>query len=200
LYVEQERTIVDGMSASAADACVRAHLFGALTSAKPARRNGALPQRAVAREWMECYAAEHPALAATLEDGALHQRAEQVTLLWKRANEQRVVQLRRADGIRVQMSASHVHRTLTGVLRAFTTKHEARCCICYTLAPVSSCCTVQLLMPPPTNPVRQTFATFLSEPLDGLQRWQMFMIIVTLVVSQLLVNIWMFYARVRIRQ
>jgi hypothetical protein len=36
---------------------------------------------------------------------------------------------------------------------------------------------------------------FLSEPLDGLQRWQMFMIIVTLVCSHLLVNIWMFYAK-----
>ena len=35
-----------------------------------------------------------------------------------------------------------------------------------------------------------TMATFLSEPLDGLQRWQMFMIIVTLCLSQLLVNIW----------
>ena len=42
-----------------------------------------------------------------------------------------------------------------------------------------------------------TLSTFLSEPLDGLQRWQMFMIIITLVFSQLLVNIWMFYAKVR---
>ena len=37
----------------------------------------------------------------------------------------------------------------------------------------------------------ETFATFLSEPLDGLQRWQMFMILITVVCSQLLVNIWM---------
>jgi hypothetical protein len=37
----------------------------------------------------------------------------------------------------------------------------------------------------------ETFAPFLSEPLDGLQRWQMFAIVVTLVLSQLLVNIWM---------
>ena len=36
-----------------------------------------------------------------------------------------------------------------------------------------------------------------NQPLDGLQRWQMFMIIITLVFSQLLVNIWMFYAKVR---
>ena len=37
--------------------------------------------------------------------------------------------------------------------------------------------------------------TFLGEPLDGLQRWQMFMILITLIASQLLVNIWMFYAK-----
>jgi hypothetical protein len=36
----------------------------------------------------------------------------------------------------------------------------------------------------------ETAACFLSEPLDGLQRWQMWMIIMTLVLSQLLVNIW----------
>ena len=40
-----------------------------------------------------------------------------------------------------------------------------------------------------------TFSTFLSEPLGGLQRWQMFVILVTLVIEQLLVNIWMFYAK-----
>lgn len=34
------------------------------------------------------------------------------------------------------------------------------------------------------------------QPLDGLQRWQMFMILVTLIISQLMVNIWMFYAKV----
>jgi hypothetical protein len=41
---------------------------------------------------------------------------------------------------------------------------------------------------------------FLSEPLDGLQRWQMAMIIISIVVSQLLVSIWMFYAKVRAAQ
>ncbi len=64
-----------------------------------------------------------------------------MTSLWKRANEQHVVQLRRTHGIRKQMNASHVHRTLVGIAHAFCRKHE-------------------------------TFATFLSEPLDGLQRWQ----------------------------
>lgn len=47
-----------------------------------------------------------------------------------------------------------------------------------------------------------TMATFLSEPLEGLQRWQMFMIIVTLCFSQLLVNIWVriYVPRVRASQ
>lgn len=36
----------------------------------------------------------------------------------------------------------------------------------------------------------ETFAVFLSTPLDGLQRWQQWMIIVSLVCAQLLVSIW----------
>ena len=43
----------------------------------------------------------------------------------------------------------------------------------------------------------ETFAVFLSEPLDGLQRWQMFIILISVVVSQLLVNIWMCVLRLR---
>ena len=87
------------------------------------------------------------------------------------------------------MSLSHVHRIGTELMRALVTQHE-------------------------------TFATFLSEPLDGLQRWQsacsalvewgcdsaaeqyccphplaVFMILITVVCSQLLVNIWMYYAK-----
>jgi hypothetical protein len=42
-----------------------------------------------------------------------------------------------------------------------------------------------------------TFAVFLSSPLDGMQRWQTFMILVTLVITQLLVNIWMCVRRAR---
>ena len=41
----------------------------------------------------------------------------------------------------------------------------------------------------------ETFAVFLSAPLDGLQRWQMWMILISVVASQLLVNIWMFSAK-----
>ena len=41
-----------------------------------------------------------------------------------------------------------------------------------------------------------TFAVFLSAPLDGLQRWQMWCMLLTVIITQLLVNIWMFYAKV----
>jgi hypothetical protein len=37
----------------------------------------------------------------------------------------------------------------------------------------------------------ETFAVFLSSPMDGLQRWQLFMILISVICSQLLVNIWM---------
>jgi hypothetical protein len=37
----------------------------------------------------------------------------------------------------------------------------------------------------------ETFAVFLSTPMDGLQRWQLFMILISVIGSQLLVNIWM---------
>ena len=40
-----------------------------------------------------------------------------------------------------------------------------------------------------------TCRVFLSEPTDGLQRWQMWSIVLTLVLTQLLVNIWMFWAK-----
>ena len=46
-----------------------------------------------------------------------------------------------------------------------------------------------------TVPQNDTCRTFLAEPLDGLQRWQMWMILITLIISQLLVTIWMFYAK-----
>ena len=40
-----------------------------------------------------------------------------------------------------------------------------------------------------------TFSTFLKPPLDGLSRWQLFMILITLVMSGLMINIWMYYLR-----
>ncbi len=113
LYQEKERTIVDG-----------------------------------AREWVESYAEQHPALAAALQDGTVQERARRITSLWRCANERRVAELRRSPAIRNQISRSHVHRcgctaargastssvdashcarrTLTAVLRAITTQHQAR--------------------------------------------------------------------------
>ena len=41
----------------------------------------------------------------------------------------------------------------------------------------------------------ETGRIFLSEPLDGLQRWQMWVLAMSVLVTQLLVNIWMFYAK-----
>ena len=113
-----------------------------------------------AREWVEAHAAEHPGLAAALEDGAVKKRAGQVTLQWRRACEARVGELRRSEPIRDKITVTHLHRTAVNVLHACYTQHS-------------------------------TLATFLSEPLDGLQRWQMFMLLITLIMSQLLVNIWM---------
>lgn len=132
-----------------------------------------------AREWVESCAAERPALAELLASGSLQKRASAVTLLWRRTCDQRVAELRRSEAIRSSMNKSHLHRRV--VLSLCT----ARACL--------SACTRRAT----TALVRaitsrhETFAVFLSEPLDGLQRWQMFIIIVSLVLSQLLVNIWM---------
>ena len=78
-----------------------------------------------AREWIEIYAHEHPALFSVLEDGSVRRAAEKVAILWHRAAEQRVLDLRRAPAIRLQMHRSHVHRTLTSIVRAVTNQRGA---------------------------------------------------------------------------
>jgi hypothetical protein len=146
------------------------------------------------REWVEVQAAVHPSLAAALADGEVLKRAAAVTATWRDVSTRRVHELRRHKAILDQMGESQAHRTLVGIYRAFVTEHS-------------------------------TFRVFLSEPLDGLQRWQsasraharrprahacllvplvrphcrplapascccaVFMIIVTLVIEQLLVNV-----------
>jgi hypothetical protein len=114
--------------------------------------------------WLDAHAAEHPALAAALADGALEKAARRAVVQWQRAWERRVGELRRAEAIRQTFMLSHAHRTSTEVLRALCTKHG-------------------------------TMRVFLSAPLDGLQRWQMWTLLLSVVLNQLLVNIWMFYAR-----
>ena len=63
-----------------------------------------------AREWVERCAAERPALAELLSTGALQKRASAVTMLWRRACDQRVAELRRSKAIRSSMTKSHAHR------------------------------------------------------------------------------------------
>jgi hypothetical protein len=58
-----------------------------------------------AREWVERYAAERPALALALANGMLAKHATHTTLLWHRACEQRVAELRRSEGITAQARA-----------------------------------------------------------------------------------------------
>jgi hypothetical protein len=75
------------------------------------------------REWLEAQAQAHPALGAALQDGSIRRAAGSVTRLWARATEQRVMELRRCEGIRKQMNYSHVHRTMTSLTRAFALQH-----------------------------------------------------------------------------
>jgi hypothetical protein len=112
------------------------------------------------REWLAGYAAERPALAEALEDGAVERAAQRAVRLWHRAWDARVNELRRSDAITAKRALSQAHHACTDIMRAFTMRHA-------------------------------TLSVFLSEPLDGLQRWQMFIVIVTLVIEQLLINIWM---------
>jgi hypothetical protein len=76
------------------------------------------------REWLEAHAEEHPALAEALEDGKLMKRAVTVTGLWRKVNKRRVHELRRSKAILQEMNASQAHRTLTGIYRAFVSRHS----------------------------------------------------------------------------
>jgi hypothetical protein len=58
-----------------------------------------------AREWVERYASERPELALLLEDGELQLQAGRVTMLWHRATDKRVGQLRRSEAVRSQACA-----------------------------------------------------------------------------------------------
>jgi hypothetical protein len=120
------------------------------------------------REWLAGYAAERPALAEALEDGAVERAAQRAVRLWHRAWDARVNELRRSDAITAKRALSQAHRACTDIMRAFTMRHA-------------------------------TLSVFLSEPLDGLQRWQMFVVIGTLVIEQLLINIWMCVCVLRAR-
>jgi hypothetical protein len=86
--------------------------------------------------------------------------AARAVVMWHRAWARRVDELRRSTAIRDHAALSLVHRTGVELVRAITTKHS-------------------------------TFSVFMSgAPLDGLRRWQKWMILITLILEQLLVNIW----------
>ena len=78
-----------------------------------------------AREWIEAYADEHPALESVLADGSVQKFAGKVTLAWHRAAEERTTELRHTRAMREQMHRSHVHRTATSIVRAITNQHGA---------------------------------------------------------------------------
>jgi hypothetical protein len=77
-----------------------------------------------AREWVERYAAEHPALHAALADGAVAAVASRTMAQWHRAWDARVSELRRVEAITEHHGRSHIHRTCCELMRAFTTKHQ----------------------------------------------------------------------------
>jgi hypothetical protein len=138
-----------------------------------------------AREWVEGCAAEHPALHAGLADGAVATAASRTVAQWHRAWDARVSELRRVEAITEHHGRSHIHRTCCELMRAFTTKHQtvracsARCAAlrCAALQCGTCCLRRQTLTP---HCCARQFAAFLSAPLDGLQRWQMFMVRVVL--------------------
>ncbi len=118
----------------------------------------------VGREWICSYAKERPALAAALVDDASAQSVR------KRAK-RTVCKWRAACEWRV----GELRRT-QAIRAQMSMSHLHRLATDTMRALITK---------------HDTFATFLSEPLDGLQRWQMFIILVTAVFSHLLVNIWM---------
>ncbi len=75
------------------------------------------------REWVEGYAAQHPALHAALADGAVATAASRTVAQWHRAWDARVSELRRLEAITEHHGRSHIHRTCCELMRAFTTKH-----------------------------------------------------------------------------
>jgi len=139
------------------------------------------------REWIEALAAEQPALAEALADGMLAKAGVRTVAKWHRAWERRVSDLRTGEAVTKTMKKSHIHRTSVEMMRAVCTKHE-------TFAVRRLCDDAACLLACSPTHVICALQIFLSAPLDGMQRWQMWMILMSVICSQLLVNIWMFCA------
>jgi hypothetical protein len=76
-----------------------------------------------AREWVEKYAEERPALKEALADDKVRRRAKSFTRLWVRAFQQRVRELRASPAIVAQRNLSQTHRAATEMMRALVMRH-----------------------------------------------------------------------------
>ena len=76
-----------------------------------------------AHEWLEKYAAIHPALKDALADDSIWKHAKKVKRLWLRTFEQRVYELRSSRAIMAQRNLSQLHRTATEMTRALVMHH-----------------------------------------------------------------------------
>ena len=77
-----------------------------------------------AREWVEKYAEERPALKEALADDKVRRRAKSFTRLWVRAFQERVRELRASPAILAQRNLSQTHRVATEMMRALVMRHD----------------------------------------------------------------------------
>ena len=77
-----------------------------------------------AREWVEKYAEERPALKEALADDKVRRRAKSFTRLWVRAFQERVRELRASPAIVAQRNLSQTHRVATEMMRALVMRHD----------------------------------------------------------------------------
>ncbi len=85
--------------------------------------------------WVREYAAQRPALAEALADGAIAKAATSAVAQWHRAWEKRVDELRRSEAITNSRGIANLHRSACEMIRAVTTRHETvracvRACVC----------------------------------------------------------------------
>ena len=77
-----------------------------------------------AREWVDKYAEERPALKEALADDKVRRRAKSFTRLWVRAFQERVRELRASPAILAQRNLSQTHRVATEMMRALVMRHD----------------------------------------------------------------------------
>ena len=98
-------------------------------------------------------------------------------------------QLRDAEVVSRFNALTHFQRASARIVRSLMTDHRYVCEYACALRAAARRLSLMLL----TTCTRSTFATFLDT--DGyIQRWQRFMLLVTLVLSTLLTSIWFYCA------